>query len=133
MSEEGAGQFVKAVHNGTEYADMQMIAEVYGILRDSSASAIAAGVDRWNTGPLASYLIEISARVAEAKDTDTGRPLLDIITDAAGQKGTGRLTAIEAQHLGAPVLAIEAAVAARNLSAARDLRQTAEDLFGAAP
>lgn len=136
MGEQGAGHFVKAVHNGIEYADMQMIAEVYGILRDGMGldnAAIAAVFDRWNAGPLASYLIEISARVAEAKDTDTGRPLLDIITDAAGQKGTGRWTAIEAQHLGAPVPAIEAAVAARNLSAARDLRQTGEDIFGGAP
>ncbi|MBU2360617.1 MAG: NAD(P)-binding domain-containing protein, partial [Alphaproteobacteria bacterium] len=103
MGEEGAGHFVKAVHNGIEYADMQMIAEVYGILRDGMGldnAAIAAVFDRWNAGPLKSYLIEISARVAEAVDTDTGRPLLDIITDAAGQKGTGRWTAIEAQHLG---------------------------------
>ncbi|WP_394152390.1 NADP-dependent phosphogluconate dehydrogenase [Loktanella salsilacus] len=136
MGEQGAGHFVKAVHNGIEYADMQMIAEVYGILRDGMGmdnDAIADVFDRWNTGPLSSYLIEISARVAEAKDTETGHPLLDIITDAAGQKGTGRWTAIEAQHLGAPVPAIEAAVAARNLSAARDLRQTGEDIFGSAP
>lgn len=136
MGEEGAGHFVKAVHNGIEYADMQMIAEVYGILRDGMGldnAAIAAVFDRWNAGPLKSYLIEISARVAEAKDTDTGRPLLDIITDAAGQKGTGRWTAIEAQHLGAPVPAIEAAVAARNLSAARDLRKIGEEMYGAAP
>ncbi len=136
MGEEGAGHFVKAVHNGIEYADMQMIAEVYGILRDGigmDSAAIAAVFDQWNAGPLASYLIEISARVAEAKDTKTGAPLLDIITDAAGQKGTGRWTAIEAQHLGAPVPAIEAAVAARNLSAAKDLRKRGEDLFGAAP
>ncbi|SHE55106.1 6-phosphogluconate dehydrogenase (decarboxylating) [Loktanella atrilutea] len=136
MGEEGAGHFVKAVHNGIEYADMQMIAEVYGILRDGMGldnAAIAAVFDRWNAGPLKSYLIEISARVAEAKDTDTGRPLLDIITDAAGQKGTGRWTAIEAQHLGAPVPAIEAAVAARNLSAARNLRKIGEEMYGAAP
>ena len=136
MGEAGAGHFVKAVHNGIEYADMQMIAEVYGILRDGMGMdnpTIAAVFDRWNEGPLASYLIEISARVAEAKDTLTGRPLLDIITDAAGQKGTGRWTAIEAQHLGAPVPAIEAAVAARNLSARKDLRQIGEEMFGAAP
>ena len=136
MGEAGAGHFVKAVHNGIEYADMQMIAEVYGILRDGMGmdnSAIAAVFDRWNAGPLSSYLIEISARVAEATDSATGRPLLDVIVDAAGQKGTGRWTAIEAQHLGAPVPAIEAAVAARNLSAARDLRAKGQDLFGAAP
>ncbi|MFZ3582461.1 NADP-dependent phosphogluconate dehydrogenase [Loktanella sp. DJP18] len=136
MGEAGAGHFVKAVHNGIEYADMQMIAEVYGILRDGMGldnAAIAKVFDRWNAGALSSYLIGISARVAEARDSDTGNPVLDIIVDAAGQKGTGRWTAIEAQHLGAPVPAIEAAVAARNLSAARDLRRIGEDMFGAAP
>lgn len=136
MGEAGAGHFVKAVHNGIEYADMQMIAEVYGILRDGMGldyAAIGKVFERWNTGPLASYLIEISGKVAMAIDTETGKPLLDLITDAAGQKGTGRWTAIEAQHLAAPVPAIEAAVAARNLSAHRDLRRKGEDIFGAAP
>ncbi len=136
MGQAGAGHFVKAVHNGIEYADMQMIAEVYGILRDGmglDAAAVADVFDRWNAGPLASYLIEISGRVAAAVDTDTQGPLLDVITDVAGQKGTGRWTAIEAQHLGTPVPAIEAAVAARNLSSRRDLRAIGQDLFAAAP
>ena len=136
MGKEGAGHFVKAVHNGIEYADMQMIAEVYGILRDgigSSYDDIAQTFARWNDGPLASYLIEISSKVARATDSETGQPLLSVITDAAGQKGTGRWTAIEAQHLAAPVPAIEAAVAARNVSARKELREAGEARFGAAP
>lgn len=136
MGEEGAGHFVKAVHNGIEYADMQMIAEVYGILRDGmgkSATDIGAVFDRWNQGTLASYLIEISGKVAGAHDTATNGPLLDVIVDAAGQKGTGRWTVIEAQHLAAPIPAIEAAVVARNLSSQRQARAIGQELFGAAP
>lgn len=136
MGEEGAGHFVKAVHNGIEYADMQMIAEVYGVMRDGmgmSAAEIGATFARWNEGPLASYLIEISGEVAKATDPKSGKPMLDIIVDAAGQKGTGRWTAIEAQHLAAPIPAIEAAVVARNLSSRRDERAAGEDLFGTAP
>ncbi|WP_300063494.1 NADP-dependent phosphogluconate dehydrogenase [uncultured Roseobacter sp.] len=136
MGEEGAGHFVKAVHNGIEYADMQMIAEVYGVLRDGmgyDAARIGAVFDRWNDGPLRSYLVEISGKVAGTMDPATGGPLLDVIVDAAGQKGTGRWTVIEAQHLAAPVPAIEAAVVARNLSSRRDTRADGEALFGAAP
>ncbi|WP_375228990.1 NADP-dependent phosphogluconate dehydrogenase [Roseobacter sp. S98] len=136
MGEEGAGHFVKAVHNGIEYADMQMIAEIYGILRDGmglEAAAIGSVFDRWNEGVLRSYLVEISGRVAGAVDDTTGGPLLDVIVDAAGQKGTGRWTVIEAQHLAAPIPAIEAAVVARNLSSQRDARAAGEALFGAAP
>ena len=136
MGEEGAGHFVKAVHNGIEYADMQMIAEIYGILRDGmglDAAAIGSVFDRWNEGVLRSYLVEISGRVAGAVDDATGGPLLDVIVDAAGQKGTGRWTVIEAQHLAAPIPAIEAAVVARNLSSQRDARAAGEALFGAAP
>jgi 6-phosphogluconate dehydrogenase len=133
MGEEGAGHFVKAVHNGIEYADMQMIAEVYGIMRDGQnrgATDIGKVFDSWNDGPLQSYLIEISGKVAGTQDAATGLPLLDVIVDAAGQKGTGRWTAIEAQHLGAPITVIEAAVAARNISAKRDERAAAQELFG---
>jgi len=136
MGPDGAGHFVKAVHNGIEYADMQMIAEVYGIMRDGmgmDAAAIGGVFEAWNKGPLQSYLIEISGEVAKAIDPKTGGAMLDAIVDAAGQKGTGRWTAIEAQHLAAPVPAIEAAVAARNLSSRRDARALGEELFGAAP
>lgn len=136
MGEEGAGHFVKAVHNGIEYADMQMIAEVYGIMRDGLGmdnAGVAEAFTAWDKGPLQSYLIEISGKVAAATDPVTGQPMLDVIVDAAGQKGTGRWTVIEAQHLAAPIPAIEAAVVARNLSSQRDARSAAEALFGAAP
>ncbi|MEM7489529.1 MAG: NADP-dependent phosphogluconate dehydrogenase [Pseudomonadota bacterium] len=132
----GAGHFVKMVHNGIEYADMQMIAEIYGILRDGHGlppDAIGEVFERWNDGPLESYLIEITGKVAKAKDVATGDPLLSVIVDAAGQKGTGRWTAIESQHLLTPIPAIEAAVVARNVSARREERAKGEDIFGAAP
>ncbi len=130
---EGAGHFVKTVHNGIEYADMQMIAEVYGLMRDGLGLKyrdIGETFEKWNAGPLESYLIAISGIVAKTVDATTGGPLLDVIVDAAGQKGTGRWTVIEAQHLASPVPAIEAAVAARNLSARRTERAEAEALFG---
>jgi 6-phosphogluconate dehydrogenase len=136
MGPGGAGHFVKTVHNGIEYADMQLIAEVYGIMRDGlgrDAAAIAPVFARWNQGALRSYLIEISATVAAETDPDTGKPLLDVILDRAGQKGTGRWTVIEAQQAGAPVPVIEAAVAARNMSAALEARKAGEARFGAAP
>ena len=136
MGPRGAGHFVKTVHNGIEYADMQMIAEVYGMMRDGlglSAPQIAEVLERWNTGILRSYLIEISGAVARATDPLSGAAMLDVIVDAAGQKGTGRWTAIEAQHLAAPVPVIEAAVMARNVSARRDERRAGEAAFGAGP
>lgn len=136
MGKGGAGHFVKTVHNGIEYADMQMIAEAYGVMRDGfgmTAAECAATFDRWNKGPLQSYLTEISGKVAAATDAKTGKAMLDVILDRAGQKGTGRWTAIEAQHLAAPIPVIEAAVTARNLSAQLDTRTEGEALFGAAP
>ncbi|WP_298361871.1 NADP-dependent phosphogluconate dehydrogenase [uncultured Litoreibacter sp.] len=135
MGKGGAGHFVKAVHNGIEYADMQMIAETYGIMRDGqgmTAQQCAAVFDAWNDGVLQSYLVEISGKVSAASD-DSGAPMLEIIMDKAGQKGTGRWTVIEAQHLGAPVPVIEAAVAARNLSALKSQREQGEAAYGAAP
>lgn len=136
MGEEGAGHFVKAVHNGIEYADMQMIAEAYGVMRDGlsmSPAQISLAFADWDKGALDSYLTEISGKVAAAVDPKTGKPMLDVIVDAAGQKGTGRWTVIEAQHLAAPIPAIDAAVVARNLSSQRDVRALGEALFGAAP
>jgi len=136
MGKAGAGHFVKTVHNGIEYADMQMIAEVYGILRDGMGLApdrIGEIFARWNEGPLQSYLIEIAGTVSQATDGKTGKPVLDIILDRAGQKGTGRWTAIEAQHLAAPATVIEAAVAARNLSSRLEERVRGEGVFGASP
>ncbi len=136
MGEDGAGHFVKTVHNGIEYADMQLIAEVYGIMRDGlgmDSAAVAEVFRGWNEGPLQSYLVEITAEVAAASDAATGGPVLDVIVDAAGQKGTGRWTAIEAQHLGAPIPVIDAAVTARNISALRARRAEMQAIFGAAP
>lgn len=129
---DGAGHFVKAVHNGIEYADMQLIAEGYGIMREGlgmAAADIGKVFDRWNAGPLQSYLTEITGIVAGTTDAATSGPLLDVIVDAAGQKGTGRWTAIEAQHLGSAIPIIEAAVSARNMSAQRDRRARLADLF----
>ena len=136
MGNEGAGHFVKAVHNGIEYADMQMIAEAYGVMRDGMGmvpDAIGNTFSAWDNGTLDSYLTEISAKVAKATDPKTGQPMLDVIVDAAGQKGTGRWTVIEAQHLATPIPAIDAAVVARNLSSQLDKRAQGEALFGAAP
>lgn len=136
LGEAGAGHFVKMVHNGIEYADMQMIAEAYGVMRDGfgmEAQQIAKVFRDWNKGPLKSYLIEISAEIAATQDPRTGKPMLDVILDSAGQKGTGRWTAIEAQHLSAPIPVIEAAVMARNLSARVSERAEGQARFGAAP
>ncbi|MBF9060175.1 NADP-dependent phosphogluconate dehydrogenase [Rhodobacterales bacterium HKCCSP123] len=131
----GAGHYVKMVHNGIEYADMQMIAEVYGLMRDGmgrGAEAIAATFARWNEGPLASYLVEITAEVAAATDPDTRRPMLDVIADRAGQKGTGRWTVIDAQRRAAPLPAVEAAVTARVLSGEAGARARGAEIFGTA-
>ncbi|MEM7320788.1 MAG: NADP-dependent phosphogluconate dehydrogenase, partial [Pseudomonadota bacterium] len=134
MGRGGAGHFVKTVHNGIEYADMQLIAETYGVMRDGmgmGAGDCGTVFDRWNTGLLQSYLIEISGKVSAATDPGTSTPMLDMILDRAGQKGTGRWTVIESQMLGAPVPIIEGAVAARNLSAMRNLRLDGAAAYGA--
>ena len=131
---EGAGHFVKTIHNGIEYADMQMIAEVYGVMRDGlgmTPGEMAEVFARWNEGPLKSYLIEISAKVLEATDAASGKPLVDVILDSAGQKGTGRWSAIEAQDLGVPATVIVAAVAAGGMASRMAAREAGEALFGA--
>jgi len=134
LGRNGAGHFVKTIHNGIEYADMQMIAEIYGILRDGArldTEAMARLFEQWNGGRLESYLIEITAKVLAASDPETGRPMVDVIVDSAGQKGTGRWSVIEAQMMGVPATAIEAAVAARGLSALKAERAAAEEFYGA--
>lgn len=126
---DGAGHFVKTVHNGIEYADMQMIAEVYGLQRDMAGltpARIGAMFGRWKTGPLASYLVEIAQDVLEATDTETGKPMIEMIADVAGQKGTGRWTVIEALKLGQSASAIEAAVGARGWSSQKATRVAAQ-------
>jgi 6-phosphogluconate dehydrogenase, decarboxylating len=133
LGPDGAGHFVKTIHNGIEYADMQMIAEIYGVLRDGLGMApkeIGATFARWNEGRLNSYLIEITAKVLAADDPKTGRPVVEIIVDRAGQKGTGKWSVIEAQQMGVPATAIEAAVAARVLSSLKDERLAAEATYG---
>ncbi len=98
---------------------MQMIAEVYGVMRDGLGMAPAECAEvfkKWNQGPLNSYLIEITGHVLAAVDEQTGKPLVDLILDKAGQKGTGRWSAIAAQEMGVPATAIEGAVAARSIS-----------------
>jgi 6-phosphogluconate dehydrogenase len=123
---------VKTIHNGIEYADMQMIAEIYGVLRDGlgmAPKAIGEVFAKWNRGRLNSYLIEITAAVLAANDPKSGKPMVDMIVDSAGQKGTGRWAVIEAQMMGVPATAIEAAVAARSLSSMRTERGAAESLY----
>ncbi len=134
LGEGGAGHFVKTIHNGIEYADMQMIAEVFGVMRDGmgmSPLACAEIFKKWNDGPLNSYLIQITGLVLEAVEEKTGKPLIELILDKAGQKGTGRWSAIAAQELGVSATTIEGAVAARSLSALKDERQAAEKVYGA--
>ena len=117
---DGAGHFVKMVHNGIEYADMQLIGEAYHLLRDGlghdRAPQIADVFAEWNKGDLDSYLIEITAEVLRQIDAKTGKPLVDVILDEAEQKGTGRWTVKSALDLGVPVTGIAEAVFARALS-----------------
>jgi len=116
---DGAGHFVKMVHNGIEYADMQLIAESYDLLRRIGGHDVAAIADvfaTWNQGDLESYLIEITAEVLRQTDARTGRPLVDVIVDQAGSKGTGVWTVQNAVGLGVPVSGIGEAVFARALS-----------------
>jgi 6-phosphogluconate dehydrogenase len=115
----GAGHFVKMVHNGIEYADMQLIAESYDLLRHGcglEVPEIAQRFEAWNETELESFLIEITARVLAKTDAATGAPLIDVIVDSAGQKGTGRWTAQNALELGVPLTGITEAVFARGLS-----------------
>jgi 6-phosphogluconate dehydrogenase len=130
---DGAGHFVKTVHNGIEYADMQMIAEIYGLLRDGAgwpAPLVGEMFERWAGGPLRSFLIEASAEVLQARDDATGGAMVDLIRDSAGQKGTGRWTVIEALKLGQSASTIEAAVGARGWSSEAEARARVADCFG---
>jgi 6-phosphogluconate dehydrogenase len=122
---QGAGHYVKMVHNGIEYADMQLIAEAYDLMKSVyglDASAMADIFQTWKEGDLDSYLIEITAAVLRKTDAATGEPLVDVIVDEAEQKGTGRWTAQNALELGVPLTGITEAVFARVLSANRGIR-----------
>lgn len=131
VGENGAGHFVKMVHNGIEYGDMQLITEAYQILRDLlklDAGQMHLIFREWNEGDLDSYLIEITRDILAFKDTD-GKPLVDKILDTAGQKGTGKWTAIEALNLGIPLTLIGEAVFSRCLSAVKEERVEASRIL----
>ena len=122
---DGAGHFVKMIHNGIEYADMQLIAEAYDLLRQSGGYTPAEIADifaEWNKGELESYLIEITAEVLKQTDAKTGKPFVDVVLDAAGSKGTGVWTVQTALNLGTPVSGIAEAVFARSLSSQSEQR-----------
>ncbi|WP_370179616.1 NADP-dependent phosphogluconate dehydrogenase [Rhodococcus wratislaviensis] len=128
---DGSGHFVKMVHNGIEYADMQLIGEAYNLLGSAlgyDAGKIADVFTEWNGGDLESYLVEITAEVLRQTDAKTGKPLVDVIVDAAEQKGTGRWTVKSALDLGVPVTGIAEAVFARALSGSRQQRKAAVGL-----
>ncbi|MDW6065419.1 NADP-dependent phosphogluconate dehydrogenase [Streptomyces sp. FXJ1.4098] len=130
---DGAGHFVKMVHNGIEYADMQLIAEAYDLLRQVAGYTPAEIADifrTWNEGRLGSYLIEITAEVLAHTDADTGGPFVDVVADAAGQKGTGRWTVQTALDLASPVTAIAQATFARAASGQAELRAAYRGLPG---
>ena len=131
---QGAGHYVKMVHNGIEYGDMQLIAEAYDILHrlgGLSNEALADVFDAWNEGELESFLIEITARIFRQKDPETGQALVDVIMDSASMKGTGTWTVQDAMNRGVAIPTITAAVDARLLSAIRTERQRAGELIGA--
>ncbi|HEX7003658.1 MAG TPA: decarboxylating NADP(+)-dependent phosphogluconate dehydrogenase [Trueperaceae bacterium] len=131
MGEDGAGHFVKMVHNGIEYGDMQLIAEAYHMMRDGlnlSAKEMHESFARWNQGPLDSYLIEITRDILGTYD-DEGKLVLNRIVDRAGQKGTGRWTAEEALEQGVPLTLVTEAVFSRSLSALKEERETAAQHF----
>src|SRR5688500_16768522 len=128
----GSGHFVKMVHNGIEYGDMQLIAETYDVMRRGlgmEAGQMADVFEEWNETELESYLIEITAKILRVKDRETGKPLVDLIRDQAGQKGTGRWTSELALELGVPIPTIDAAIAARTISSLREDRLLVGRMF----
>ena len=133
---DAAGHFVKMVHNGIEYADMQLIAESYDLLRsvgDLEPAAIADVFEEWNRGDLESFLIEMTADVLRHTDAGSGQPFVDVIDDAAEQKGTGRWTVQSALDLGVPVTGIAEATFARSLSGHTAQRAAAREMFSTSP
>lgn len=127
---DGAGHFVKMVHNGIEYADMQVIGEAYNLLRSAAGIEPAEQAKifgEWNKGELSSFLIEITAEVLAHVDAKTGKPFVDVVVDAAGQKGTGRWTVQSALDLGSPVSGIAESVFARGISSQAAQREIAQE------
>ena len=132
MGPRGAGHYVKMVHNGIEYGDMQLIAEIYDLLHRGlglSAQELHKIFTEWNQGELKSYLIEITANIFQKMDEETGRPLVDLILDEAAQKGTGKWTSQNALDVGAPIPTINAAVESRILSSLKSQRVTASRII----
>ncbi len=133
---DSAGHFVKMVHNGIEYGDMQLIAEAYDVLRKGlglAAGELAAVFAKWNQGPLDSFLIEITAKIFKKLDAETKRPLVDLVLDKAGQKGTGKWTVQNALDVGIPIPTIAAAIDARALSSMKDERLAASQRLAGPP
>ena len=131
VGDDGAGHYVKMVHNGIEYGDMQLISEAYFMMKEllrMSDDEIGDVFAKWNTGLLDSYLIEITAKIMKVKDTD-GTPLVEKILDKAGQKGTGKWTSQEGLDLGVPIPTIAEAVFARAMSAYKSERVLAEPVL----
>jgi 6-phosphogluconate dehydrogenase len=136
MGPDGAGHYVKMVHNGIEYGDMQLICEAYAILSGvlgMGADELAGVFADWNAGELNSYLIEITAQIFRVKDPETGTPLVDMVLDRAGQKGTGRWTVGHAVEMAVPLSTIGSAVEARILSAMKDERVRADQILQGPP
>jgi 6-phosphogluconate dehydrogenase len=132
MGPRGAGHYVKMVHNGIEYGDMQLIAEIYDVLHRGlglSAQELHEIFAEWNQGELRSYLIEITSDIFKKMDEETGRPLLNLILDEAAQKGTGKWTSQNALDIGAPIPTINAAVESRILSSLKSQRVTASRIL----
>jgi 6-phosphogluconate dehydrogenase len=132
MGPRGAGHYVKMVHNGIEYGDMQLIAEIYDLLHRGagfSAGEIATIFSEWNEGELQSYLIEITVRILTYRDEETGAPLVDVILDEAQQKGTGKWMSQNAFDVGAPIPTVNAAVEARIISALKAERVAASKVL----
>ncbi|HYL97364.1 MAG TPA: NADP-dependent phosphogluconate dehydrogenase, partial [Blastocatellia bacterium] len=133
---DGAGHFVKMVHNGIEYGDMQLIAEAYSILKHVlglKASELAEVFREWNKGDLNSFLIEITAKIFTAVDPETGNPLVDMILDEAGQKGTGKWTSETALELSVPIPTIQAAIDTRVMSSNKAERVEASKQLAGPP
>ena len=129
---DGAGHYVKMVHNGIEYGDMQMICEAYDLMRGvlgMSAPEIGKVFAKWNKGMLDSFLIEITADILQQADPMTGKPIVDVILDTAGQKGTGKWTSVNALDMGVPAATVAEAVFARCLSAVKEERVAASKVL----
>src|SRR5437773_8311277 len=132
MGPDGAGHYVKMVHNGIEYGDMQLICEAYAILKDvvgMDDKQLAQTFTEWNRGDLDSYLIDITAQIFRKKDPDTGKPMVDVILDKAGQKGTGIWTLQSAIRQSVVISTINAAVEARVISSRKDDRVKASKIL----